>query len=168
MALGAFDAHLRAHLFPVAETVGAHAMQRLRALRTTALTLFCAYITVVVAGLAFYGMVDDSAFIPAMDAHASLSACWLIIEAGAAVSLAAVVVGGIPIGLATLSFALAHKRRDILRLLAVPALALAIQALFFGLLVAAFQHVLPLPFAGRECWRGPIAAHRERSIRRDE
>jgi hypothetical protein len=145
VALGALDAHLRAHLSPVGETVGERAMQRLRALRTTALTLFCAYIIFVVAGLAFYGMVDDSAFIPAMDAHVSLSACWLIIEAGAAVSLAAVVAGGLPIGLATLAFALAHKRRDILRLLAVPALALGIQALFFGLLVASFRHLFPLP-----------------------
>jgi hypothetical protein len=129
----------------VAETVGARAMQRLRTLRTTALTLFCAYITFVVAGLAFYGMVDDSAFIPAMDAHAALSACWLIVEAGAAVSLAAVVAGGLPIGLATLAFALAHKRRDILRLFAVPVLALGVQALFFGLLFAAYQHLLPFP-----------------------
>ncbi len=137
VALGALDAHLRAHLSPVGETVGARAMQRLRALRTTALTLFCAYITFVVAGLAFYGTVDDSAFIPAMDAHAPLSACWLFIQAGAAVSLAAVIAGGLPIGLATLAFALAHKRRDILGLLAVPALALVVQALFFGLLVVA-------------------------------
>jgi hypothetical protein len=145
VALGALDAHLRAHLSPVGETVGARAMQRLRALRTTALTLFCAYITFVVAGLAFYGMVDDSAFIPAMDAHVSLSACWLIIEAGAAVSLAAVVAGGLPIGLATLAFALAHKRRDILGLLAVPVLALIIQALFFAAVIAAYRHLLPLP-----------------------
>ena len=64
--LGALDAHLQTHVFPVGETLGARAMQRLRALRTTALTVFCAYITFVVAGLAFFGMVDDSAFIPAM------------------------------------------------------------------------------------------------------
>jgi hypothetical protein len=145
VALGALDAHLRAHLSPVRETVGARAMQRLRALRTTALTLFCAYVTFVVAGLAFYGMVDDSAFIPAMDAHVSLTACWLIIEVGAAVSLAAVVAGGLPIGLATLAFALAHKRRDILGLLAVPVLALIIQALFFAAVIAAYRHLLPLP-----------------------
>jgi hypothetical protein len=145
VALGALDAHLRAHLSPVGNTVGARALQRLHALRTTALTIFCAYITFVVAGLAFYGMVDDSAFVSAMDAHTPLRVCWLIMEAGAAMSLAAVVAGGLPIGLATLAFALVHKRRDILRLLAVPVLALVVQAAFFGVLAAAYQHVLPLP-----------------------
>jgi hypothetical protein len=137
VALGALDAHLRAHVSPVGETVGARALQCLQALRTTALTIFCAYIAFAVAGLAFYGMVDDSAFLPAMEAHIPLRACWLIMEVGAAVSLAAVVAGGLPIGLGTLAFALAHKRRDILRLFIVPALASVIQALFVGVLVVA-------------------------------
>lgn len=144
--LGALDAHLQAHIFPIGETLSARAIQRLRALRTTALAVFCAYITFVVAGLAFYGIVDDSTFISAMDAHLPLFTCWLIIEAGAAVALIAIVAGGLPIGLATFSFALAHKRRDILKLLAVPLLALGAEACMVALLFAIFVGRLPVPF----------------------
>src|SRR4051812_4811648 len=79
VVLGALDAHMRMHLSPATETAEEQTIQRFLALRTTALTVFCAYITFVVAGLAFLGMVDDSPFIPAMRDHVTLNACWLAI-----------------------------------------------------------------------------------------
>lgn len=73
--LGALDAHLRSHVTLVAETPGARMLDHLDALRTTALTVFCAYCAFIVAGLALFGMVDDSPFIPAMRDHAALNGC---------------------------------------------------------------------------------------------
>lgn len=143
--LGALDAHLRAHVSPMTETVSELMMRRLLALRTTALTVFCAYITFVVAGFALLGMVDDSPFVPAMRDHFALNACWLIIEGGAAGALIMTVIGGLPIGLATLGYALAHKRRDILRLLCVPALVLGADELAVGLLAVISFGWLPAP-----------------------
>lgn len=143
---GALDAHLWAHRSPVAETAGERMMQRLRALRATALTVFCAYVTFVVAGLALLGMVDDSPFIPAMREHFALNACWLVVEAGAAVALLAAVVGGLPIGFATFGYARSHKRRDILRLLCVPVIALGVQLVAVALLIAISFGRIPFPF----------------------
>ena len=72
-------------------------------------------------------------------------------------ALAAVVIGGLPIGLATLSFALAHKRRDILKLLAVPLLALGAQACMVALLSALSVGWLPasLPIANVGAGQAP-------------
>jgi hypothetical protein len=93
-------------------------------LRTTVLTIFCAYIAFVVAGLALYGMVDDSPFIPAMNSHLDLALAWFALAAGSALALAGAVIGGMPIGYALVVQALKARRRDIVLLLAVPLLAL--------------------------------------------
>jgi hypothetical protein len=146
--LGALDAHLRAHVSPVAGTATEQMTQCLLALRTTTLTVFCAYITFVVAGLAFFGMVDDSPFVTAMRDHVALNACWLAIETGAAISLLAVIAGGLPIGVAALGYALSHKRRDILCLLCVPAIALGVVMLGFALLAAMFVGWFSAPLPG--------------------
>lgn len=144
VVLGALDAHLRPHFAATDASVGGRALAALAALRTTALTVFCAYSAFVVAGGAFYGMVDDSAFLP-MTAHPPLFAAWLTAEAGAAVSGAALVAGGLPIALATLAFALRHQRRDILVLLAVPFMAFAGIILLIVFLAAIFAGWIPAP-----------------------
>ena len=71
-------------------------------LRAVALTVFCAYIGFVLAGLTFYLMVDDSPFVPLMGTYLELGAAWLVVAGGSAIALLAVVVGGLPIGLTIL------------------------------------------------------------------
>src|SRR5438477_13078075 len=99
-------------------------MNTTKTLRTAEITTFCAYIAFVVAGLALYGMVDDSPFIPLMNAHIDLAAAWYVIAGGSGIALLAVVLGGLPIGFTMLRRALAARRGDLLLLLAVPVTAL--------------------------------------------
>src|SRR5438132_9931238 len=94
-------------------------------LRKAEMIVFCAYIAFVVAGLALYGMVDDSPFIPAMNRHVELAAAWYAIAAGSGLALVAVVAGGLPFGLAIVKRIFTEKRRDLLMLMAVPVIALA-------------------------------------------
>src|SRR2546426_1417874 len=92
-------------------------------LRAVALTVFCAYIGFVLAGLTFYLMVDDSPFVPLMGTHLELGAAWLVVAGGSAISLLAV-VGGLPIGLTMLRQGITARRRDLLLLLFVPVISL--------------------------------------------
>lgn len=108
-------AHLRQEVNPMADR-----------LRTVVLTVFCAYIGFVLAGLALYGLVDDSRFIPAMNSHLDIALAWYVIAGGSAIALAAAVIGGLPIGYAIIRRALQARRRDILFLLAVPLISLAV------------------------------------------
>src|SRR5438552_1127041 len=92
--------------------------------RTAIITVFCAYIGFVLAGLAFYEMVDDSPFAPMMGTHLDLLAAWVAVEGGSAIALLAVAVGGVPIGLMVLVRAWIAKRKDLLLLMSVPVIAL--------------------------------------------
>lgn len=65
--------------------------------RNAACVIFAAWIALVVAGLFFYGMVDDTPYAHRMNAQNSLGLTWIIVEAGAVVALLAVLVGGLPI-----------------------------------------------------------------------
>jgi hypothetical protein len=94
-------------------------------LRRAEITVFCAYIAIVLAGLYLYGLVDDSPFIPLMNTNIELAAAWYAIEGAAMIALAAVVIGGLPIGLAVVRYSLAHDRRSLL-LLATPVIALGV------------------------------------------
>jgi hypothetical protein len=109
--------------------------------RATVLTVFCAYIGFAVAGLALYGLVDDSPFIPLMSSHPALLPAWFAIEGGAGLSALAVGVGGLPIALTVLRRAFTTHRRDLV-LLAVPPVA-------FGLLVVVAALMIVFAEAGR-------------------
>lgn len=89
--LGALDARL--HLVDLT----GRTWTMLTRLRSSAVTVFGAYIAFVLAGLALNGMLDDSPYIKLMSARADLADAYLAIEAGAIVALLAVVVGGLPI-----------------------------------------------------------------------
>jgi hypothetical protein len=109
--------------------------------RVTALTVFCAYIGFVVAGLALYGLVDDSPFIPLMNSHPALLPAWFAIMGGAALSALAVGAGALPVALTILRRAFTTQRRD-LWLLAVPPGA-------FGLLVVVAGTIIVFGSTGR-------------------
>src|SRR5438067_797287 len=110
-------------------------------LRLSLITVFCAYIGFVVAGLALYAMVDDSPFVPLMNSHLELAAAWYLIAGGSAIALLAVAVGGLPIGLTLLLRAFATRRKDLLLLLAVPIVALVVLGSFVGVVAAIATHL---------------------------
>ncbi|HVO69775.1 MAG TPA: hypothetical protein VMT24_07005 [Aggregatilineaceae bacterium] len=121
IARGALDAHLHPELIPGRGT----AMPS----RTAILTIFCAYIAFVLAGLTFYGTVDDSPFVAAMHDHTALNAAWDVLAAGSAVALLAVVIGGLPVALAVFRHARAASRGN-LTLLAIPAVVLTVWVVY--------------------------------------
>lgn len=118
--------------------------------RNSVLTLFCAYMAFVLAGLYFYNIVDDSPFVPAMMAHWELAIPWLVVEGTAVIALAAVCIGGFPIGLAVLRHALAARRRDLAVLLFVPVLVLGVWVAYGALMVAFITGIIPFPLETRQ------------------
>jgi hypothetical protein len=68
--------------------------------RAANIAVFCSWIAFVLAGLALNGQLDDSPFIPLMRGRADLHGLWLVLQAGAVISLLAVLAGGLPIALA--------------------------------------------------------------------
>jgi hypothetical protein len=103
-------------------------------IRTMEITVFSAYILFIFAGLLFYGMVDDSPFVPLMQAHLEFRAAWFTVEGGAVVALLAFLAGGVPIGLALLKSAVSAKRRDILLLVGIPLVLLAIALTLYAMI----------------------------------
>lgn len=94
-------------------------------LRSSQIAVFCAYICFVVAGMGFQKMTEYDDFVAARR-HTLVGVTFDIVVVGAAISLLAVLAGGVPLALAALRFAWERKRWDIARLLATPALALAL------------------------------------------
>lgn len=104
--------------------------------RKWAITVFCAYIAFVLAGAAFVGMVDDSPFLPMMNRQAPLMFAWLVVAAASGIALLAVVVGGLPVGLAVAWRALRVEKSNLL-LLAVPFVALGVVVVTLAVLFLA-------------------------------
>ncbi len=127
--LGALDARLY-----FSTELNWRLMNMVNKLRTTFLMVFTAYIGFIIGGLSFYGLVDDSPAAALMKTDSALSTAWMAVAVGSLVTLLAVMVGGVPLGLAVLRRALSSKRQD-LRLLLVPVfsfLALVVYSLVFG------------------------------------
>src|SRR6266568_2903211 len=111
--------------------------------RPWAITLFCAYISFVLAGAAFYGMVDDSPFVPLMNRNPALLLSWLVVAGASGIALLAVVVGGLPVGFAVVKRALQVERRNLLLLL-VPFISLgALIATAVGIFIAGSSYANP-------------------------
>jgi hypothetical protein len=119
---------LVAHLNPDAFSGGALLM--IAKLRRSEITVLCAYVAFVVAGLAFAKLTEDAEFVAAAGAHAGVGTAFQVVLIGACLSLAAALAGALPIGLAVVRGALARRRRDVLGLLSVPPLALAVWVAF--------------------------------------
>ncbi len=123
--IGAADAHLHPELAP--ERVFSMASR----LRTSAVTIFCAYIAFVLAGLALNGAMDDTHLSRILDAHTELAAPWYFLMGASVVSLLAVVVGGVPIAWAVWRNSPAQRK-----LLLVPVACFVVIAVPPGILVA--------------------------------
>jgi hypothetical protein len=117
--LGAVDAHL---LLLSGESLNWRVMNMLNKIRTAVLIVFAAYIGFVIAGFALVGMADDSPMIALTKTNPVLSIAWTTIQAGAAVALLAVVIGGLPLAITVIRRALSDSHRG-LGLLLVPVFA---------------------------------------------
>lgn len=126
--LGALDAHLQ---LLNGENVNWRIMNMLNKLRTTLLIVFTAYIGFIIAGFSLVGMADDSPMIPLMKTDLALATSWRIIQAGAAVALLAVVIGGLPLALTVIYRALTVDRRSV-KLLLVPVFAFLALVFYMG------------------------------------
>lgn len=116
--LGALDAHIA----PLDAT--GRILRMLHRPRRSAITIFCAYIVFVVAGLGFNQMIEDD-LRTLNGPHPDLAAAYYVVAIGSVVALLAVLAGGLPVTLAAIRQALATRRRDILLLFVVPPAALA-------------------------------------------
>jgi hypothetical protein len=88
----------------------------------------------VVAGLGFYGMLDDNPLTKLGQSHLALGLSVLVVQAGAVLALLAVTAGGLPIALAVVRFALRQHQRDVLLLLAVPPVFVVLLGMLFVVL----------------------------------
>jgi hypothetical protein len=85
--------------------------------------MWCAWMLAVAAGIALYGVVDDSPFVNAMRGDLFFRICWQGLEIGSLIAAAALALGGIPLVWSALRYAVEAHRRDILIRLALPSLA---------------------------------------------
>ena len=91
--------------------------------RSSAITVFCAYIAFVVAGMGFQKLSEYDDFTDAAKAHALIGLSFNVILFASAVALLAVLAGGLPLAFASLRYALSARRYDIPLLLGVPVVA---------------------------------------------
>jgi hypothetical protein len=85
--------------------------------------MWCAWMLAVAAGMALYGVVDDSPFVNAMHGNLFLRLCWQGLEAGSLIAAAALALGGVPLVWSAIRYAVHAHRRDILLRLALPCVA---------------------------------------------
>jgi hypothetical protein len=101
-------------------------------LRSALLTIFCAWVAFVIAGLGLQKMTEYDDFQSVAAHQLTVGLPFKVVYVGAAVSLLAVLIGGVPLAAAALRQALADRRFAIAALFAVPPLALA---LFVGFII---------------------------------
>ncbi len=150
--LGALDAHL---LLLSGESLNWRIMNMLNKIRTAVLLVFAAYIGFVVAGMALNGMADDSPMIALTKTNPALSAAWTTIQAGAIVSLLAVVVGGLPLAILVIRRALSNPRQG-LGLLLVPVVAFLALVVYVMFILAVGTGRIQLPGVVRVVQPGPF------------
>jgi hypothetical protein len=114
---GALDARLHPHLLPTASSESAQGSRPAASvphrLRAVVLTVFCAYTAFLVATLAFLEAVHDLSLARLMHSYPQLTVPWMVLAAAAAVALAAVVIGGLPILVAVCKDAHMARRSDV-------------------------------------------------------
>ena len=114
--------------------------------RSTLVVLW-AWVVFVLAGLGFYGLLDDNPLSKMAASYPALEVSVLAVQAGAVLALLAVAAGGLPIAWSVARFALSQKRRDVLLLLAVP-LACALVLVVAGAALVIVVNATGGPTAG--------------------
>lgn len=95
-------------------------------MRVSAILIFCAFIALVLAGMGFQKLTEDIMKTSIPIDHPGVRAAHDVIQGGAALALAAVLIGGLPLAWDALRQAFAARRWGILALFAVPPVSLAI------------------------------------------
>lgn len=143
---GALDAHLHPHLGTTSMPLYERILHMFLTLRRSLLTLFCAYVGFIVAGIGFQKLTEYSDFTEAAQANPLMGLTFNLVVIGAVVALLAILVGGLPIAFAVIRSSLARKRYGSLVLLAGPIIAFVI---FLGttLLLESLDHPNAEPLA---------------------
>jgi hypothetical protein len=138
--VGAADAHLRRDLLPGRLTSMAHRI------RTSAITIFCAFVVFGIAWLAVQYVRDP---VPQWERvtqlHPEIRAALIVVQGTGVVALLAILAGGLPILWLALQQAIRARRRTVLLLLAVPILAAAVFAVYAILALAPSTAGAPHP-----------------------
>jgi len=145
LLLSAIDAHLHPYLGAKGMPLQERIIHMLRTLRRSLITLFCAYIGFVLAGMAFQKLTEYDDFVAAAQAHSLVGTSFTLVVIGSVLALLAILAGGLPIAFAVVKDALATKSIGRLLLLAVPFLAFA--ALLGTIQVLGHTFVSQLPRA---------------------
>lgn len=122
---GALDVHLHPCLGTATLSSPERIRQMLSALRRSLLTIFCAAVGFLLAGLNFQKVTEDAPFHEVARTHSMVGLSFHLVVIGAIIALLAMLAGCLPIAVAVIRFAHAQKRRGPLLLLAVPILACA-------------------------------------------
>ena len=94
--------------------------------RATLILIFSAYIAFVLGGLGFGKLTEYDDFSEAAQAHTAISASFTVIVVGAYLTLALVLIGGLPIAYAVIKQAWQKRQWRTILLFGVPPLSLAI------------------------------------------
>jgi hypothetical protein len=94
--------------------------------RRSASMIFAAFIAFVIVGIGFQKSSEDIMKSALPTTYPLLAVSYYAMMAGAIVALLAVLIGGVPIALAALRYALANRRLDILARFMVPLVALLV------------------------------------------
>lgn len=95
-------------------------------MRSSAITIFCAYIALVLTGMGFQKLTEDIMKTNIPSAYPGVGLAYDAIIAGAVLALLAVLVGGLPITWEAITQAFGARRWGVLALFAVPPISLAI------------------------------------------
>lgn len=122
LLIGACDAHLHPWLGVAGMAWSERITRMFLTLRRAVLTIFCAYVGMILAGMAFQKMAeyDDFQEVARTDPVVGLS--FTLVLFAAVVALLAVLAGSLPVAVAVVRSALARKRAGSLFLLTVPLL----------------------------------------------
>jgi hypothetical protein len=94
--------------------------------RRSASVIFAAFIAFVIAGIGFQKSNEDIMKTSLPGAHPILGISYDVMAVAALVALLAVLIGGVPVALAALRYALANRRFDIISRFLVPPVALLV------------------------------------------
>ena len=118
VVLGALDARLRPQ-------VTSERRMMVEKMRGSVLLVLWAWAFLIVAGVGFQKMTEYGDFVRAARDSVAVGVAFHAVVIGAVLTLAAVVVGGVPVAFAALRKALAEGRKDVPLMFCVPLLSLA-------------------------------------------
>lgn len=123
LLIGVCDAYLHPQLGTNGLAWSERIIHMFLTLRRSVLTIFCAYVGIILAGIAFQKMTEYSDFHEAASTYTVVGLAFNLVVIFAVVALLAVLIGGLPVAVAVMRSALARKRYSSLFLLIVPVLA---------------------------------------------